>query len=124
MMKKLWALFFVCCTSFNYSNAQSNQQDKTFTEVDSLSKTQDPFYQKGKSHIGLGYGFIIDEGIIFLYRDPEHTIQREITGPFYLKYDFGLTEKFSLGVNVAYLKQHFRIDYRQWNGYDYYDDQF
>lgn len=79
-------------------------------------------FQEKKSYISLGYGFGTFLGVgsaswLFgnnsFYQDNSNG---SLTGPFYMKYEYGVTEDFGIGINLAYLEYKFSDS----NYYGYY----
>ena len=85
---------------------------------------QKKLFRQGKTYVSLGYGlgtffslsnsswlFGIDHSVIYDIDRSNATY----TGPFYVKYDYGMTEDFSIGISLAYLEGKFKDMY-----YGYY----
>ena len=65
-----------------------------------IKPIQAQVFQKEKSYATVGYGFIIVPEPIQA-QGIEHTAH--IKGPFYGKYEYGITDKFGIAINFAYL---------------------
>ncbi len=76
------------------------------------------FFHEEKSYVSLGYGL----GTYLIWFNANNYYGEEISssviGPVYGKYEYGVTEDFSIGVNLAYVE--YEVSYA-YESYDYFN---
>ena len=75
-------------------------------------------FEQDKSYVSIGYGFgtligAIAATITANINDERYTYS--ITGPLYAKYEYGITEKFGIGVNLAFVQFKFNYKYQEYD---------
>jgi hypothetical protein len=78
-------------------------------------------FQKQKSYLSAAYGFgtFLGWGNWDYYNGEQYT--SSTTGPVYVKYEYGVTEDFGIGINLAYLEYKYSYKYNSWyNGTQVY----
>jgi opacity protein-like surface antigen len=73
-------------------------------------------YEEEKSYLSAGYGFGTFLGSLTTNFDDYEGFSTSLTGPVFVKYEYGITDKFGIGLNLAYFQ--FNMNY-QYDGYDY-----
>lgn len=81
--------------------------------ITSISKAQS--FDQGISIVKAGYGFPSLIGSVFNAYEQNSGYKASAFGPAYLKYEYGVSEKVGLGVNIAYGKN--EISYTDANNY-------
>jgi opacity protein-like surface antigen len=81
-MKKLYTTILIIVVTFGNSNGQS--------------------FDEGVNNISVGYGIGTFIGAIAKDYENEAGYKFTGTGPIYLKYEYGVSEKLGLGINLAY----------------------
>lgn len=97
------------------------------SEAEQEKIKQKKFFRQHKSYVSLGYGF----GIFYTYHSSSwfnsgHNYPYGIdesnaspTGPVYGKFDYGVTEDFSIGINLAFLEYTFKDSYSEYDPNSY-----
>jgi len=88
--------FFLCCLALGAIGISSRLQAQSFEE--------------GQSSIQVGYGFGNFIQAVFNAYEIYDDYSFKATGPAFLKYEYGVTDKIGLGLNVAYASA--KVSYR------------
>ena len=59
-------------------------------------------FDKGEKHVSLGYGLATWTGAIFDAYESYGDYSHSATGPFHAKFEYGVSEKMGVGLNLAY----------------------
>jgi opacity protein-like surface antigen len=84
------------------------------------------YFRKDKSYISAGYGF--GAYINYYYTNSLYStnynrygslenVKGKLTGPFYLKYEYAVSEEWSIGINLSYVEDKFDYDYNTYSNY-------
>jgi len=74
-------------------------------------------FEKEKSYLSVGYGFGTFLGSLSANLDDEEGFSSSLTGPIYGKYEYGITETFGIGINLAYVEYKFNYKYDDYDPY-------
>jgi hypothetical protein len=98
------------------TKAVINRMDVAETAEEKKTKANEHrIFQERKSYITAGYGFGIFFGWQGLNDNGYEGFSSSLTGPVYGKYEYGVTEDFGIGINLAYLEYKYSYLYNSWN---------
>ncbi len=77
--------------------------------------SKDMFYE-GITNVSIGYGWGTFFSLFYTNYNSANSYKNSSTGPLYLKWERGLSDNFSLGINLAYIQYKITYDFQ---GYTY-----